>query len=481
MKLTDGAPSAQVGMMGFSPMPKTPPKPLQSRPIPECGLSPDSRAGVGMRRGCGSAGSSTVSSSTSGPGARGGATGRSSSGTPSMRSSVARRVSTPVSRPLLSLGGLLGSNSFHTEYREQMSPSWWLGAAACSSCWLQLSPPPEVMELVEKKKLTEQFKTVEGLIDRARNRKGEVQAQPPPRHANCIVNPVNLWLRFLTLSPPLYAAHAPMAAVSPKTPQTGEHSGGDSGWAQPQETGEVQEYCLGSPGEQFLPILFEDSGGAAECVPPEELITFEEDALREVASHIEAKLAHALSCMVLAAAARTKAAAAHAQSQRAGKGSSSAPAASPTLPGTTPVDPSVEEEPEGPGGSPTAISAGRRSGPKRRRPSLTAARRGSRSSSPLRVGRSSSPAHKPRTAVSAAAPGAPGSPTTSAAVRCPKVEDPSAAARAEEAPKAPEAPDNDGVLIELEDLFATYGPSPSLLRHPNCFQKTPDLLRQQLY
>lgn len=124
-------------------------------------------AGVGLRRGCGSAGSSTVSSSTSGPGARGGATGRSSSGTPSARSTVTRRVSTPVSRPLLSLGGLLGSNSFHTEYREQMSPSWWLGAAACSSSWLQLSPPPEVMELVEKKKLTEQFKTVEGLIDRA--------------------------------------------------------------------------------------------------------------------------------------------------------------------------------------------------------------------------------------------------------------------------------------------------------------------------
>lgn len=122
---------------------------------------------MGLRRSGGSANSSTVSSSTSGPGGRGGTTARSSSGTPSARSTVIRRVSTPVSRPLLSLGGLLGSNSFHTEYREQMSPSWWLGAAACSSSWLQLSPPPEVMELVEKKKLTEQFKTVEGLIDRA--------------------------------------------------------------------------------------------------------------------------------------------------------------------------------------------------------------------------------------------------------------------------------------------------------------------------
>lgn len=126
-----------------------------------------SPGGLGIRRGCGSAGSSTVSSSARGPGGRGGAAGRSSTSTPASRSSIARRISTPVSRLLPTLGGLLGSNSFHTEYREQMSPSWWLGAAACSSSWLQLSPPPEVMELVEKKKLTEQFKTVEGLIDRA--------------------------------------------------------------------------------------------------------------------------------------------------------------------------------------------------------------------------------------------------------------------------------------------------------------------------
>lgn len=32
--------------MSFSPMPKTPPKPLQSRLGPDCGLSPDSRAGA---------------------------------------------------------------------------------------------------------------------------------------------------------------------------------------------------------------------------------------------------------------------------------------------------------------------------------------------------------------------------------------------------------------------------------------------------
>ncbi|CDJ50259.1 hypothetical protein, conserved [Eimeria brunetti] len=504
MKLPDGAPSPQVGMMGFSPMPKTPPKPLQPRVVPDCGLSPDSRTGgsvyalhtvalpalagacgrltsMGIRRGCGSAGSSTVSSSTSGPGGRGGTTGRSSSGTPSMRSNIARRVSTPVSRPLFSLGGLLGSSSFHTEYREQMSPSWWLGAAACSSSWLQLSPPPEVMELVEKKKLTEQFKTVEGLIDRARNRTGEVQARPPPRHANCIVNPVNLWLRLLTLSPPLYAASAPLAAVSPKTPQTGEHSSGDLGWAQPQEAGEVHEYCLGSSQEQFLPILFEDSGGAAECVPPEELLTFEEDALREIASHIENKLTHALSCMFLAAVARTKAAPARVQSTWAEKGPSSSPSASPTTLAATPADAPVAEGAQGPDGNPsTAPPTGRRGGPKRRRPSVTAARRGSHSS-PTRVGQSGSPAHTPRTGGSAVALGAQGTPSNSAAAKSAGTENPSDATRTEGAPTATEgAPDSDNVVIELEDLLATYGPSPSLMRHQNCFQRAPDVLRQQL-
>ena len=358
-----------------------------------------------------------------------------------------------------------------------------------------------------------------------RNRTGEVQTRPPPRHANCIVNPVNLWsvlgfatttprtyyrqlesafmllganydilscgdacsfrLRFLTLSPPLYAAHAPMAAVSPKTPQTGEHSGGEPGWSQPQETGEVQEYCLGSSGEQFLHILFEDSGGTAECVPPEELLTFEEDALREVGAHIEAKLAHALSCMVLASAVRSKASAVHLQPGPPGRGLNSEPARPLTPSPVTPVEPPAEQEPQGPGGGPsTAPSAGRLAGPKRRRPSVTAVKGGSRSSSPLQVRRSSSPARKPRSAGSAAAPGASGSPTspsTSAAVRGSSREDSSEAAQAGVAPTPTEdAPDIDRVVIELEDLFTTYGPSPSLMRHLNCFQKTPDLLRQQL-
>ena len=63
----------------------------------------------------------------------------------------------------------------------------------------------------------------------------------------------------------------------------------------------------------------------------------------------------------------------------------------------------------------------------------------------------------------------------------PKTKDPSEAGLADEAPVATdEAPGSDGVVIELADLFTTYGSSPSLLHHPNCFQKAPDLLRQQL-
>lgn len=190
MKLSDGVPSAHMaGVVGYAGMPKAHPKPVQSRHTPDSGISPDGRfvpaderlpqtppgsygplvtypGGGGMRRGVGSASSSTVSSASV-PGGRCGGGGRSSTSTPASRSNMSRRISTPVSRPVPTLSGLLGSAAFHTEYREQMSPSWWLGAAACSSSWLQLAPPPEVMELVEKKKLTEQFKTVEGLIDRA--------------------------------------------------------------------------------------------------------------------------------------------------------------------------------------------------------------------------------------------------------------------------------------------------------------------------
>ncbi|CDJ64085.1 hypothetical protein, conserved [Eimeria necatrix] len=508
MKLTDGLPPSQMGMLGLSAMPKTPPKPVPSRNMPDYGLSLDSRAGVGLRRGCGSAGSSTVSSSASAPGGRGCTTGRSSSsGTPSSRSTVARRVSTPAPRPQLNLGGLLGTNSFHTEYREQMSPSWWLGAAACSSSWLQLSPPPEVMELVEKKKLTEQFKTVEGLIDRAdylgalrlqadrrnvlhflaldeqemqaylwqprfprivdlRNRTGEAHARPPPRHANCIVNPMNLWLKFLTLSPPLYSTQAPLPAVSPKTPQTGEGMGGDHGFSLFQRPELPYEYCFGTSGEQFLPILFEDSGGVAECVPPDELLMFEEDALREVASHIESKLAHALSCMVLSATARTRAAALTRKVPQEATPINATSSTSTASLGSPQEAPPTEEK-QRRTGSPTA-PGDRRSGSKRRRSSV-AARNGSLASSPVKQARSS-PAHKAHGATAVTEDVVEGSPLPVAFGS----KGPAEVTRADVPAAAQTATENDIVTIELEDLFTTYGACPSLLKHQNCFQQARD-------
>lgn len=350
-KLTEGMPTAHAGVVGFSSMTKTPPKPVHPRHTPECGLSPDSKAGgMSLRRGCGSAGSSTVSSSASGPGGRGGMTGRSntsSSTTPGSRLNSSRRLSTPVARPLPGVCGLLASNSLHTEYREQMSPSWWLGAAAGSSAWLQLAPPQEVIELVEKKKLTEQFKTLEGLIDRAdylgslrlqadkrnvlhflaldeqemqsyfwqpryprivdlRNRAGTIAAQPSPRPLEFFIDPKQLWLKLLTISPPIYSAEKPIPAYSAKEHQEAEFREKVSALYASWKPKEIQEYCLGASGEQFLPILFDDSGVVADCVPPEELLRFEEDAVREIASHLEAKLTHALTCMLLAAKARTK-------------------------------------------------------------------------------------------------------------------------------------------------------------------------------
>lgn len=46
MKLTDGLPPSQMGVLGLSAMPKTPPKPVPSRNMPDYGLSLDSRAGA---------------------------------------------------------------------------------------------------------------------------------------------------------------------------------------------------------------------------------------------------------------------------------------------------------------------------------------------------------------------------------------------------------------------------------------------------
>ncbi|EPR57360.1 hypothetical protein TGDOM2_265240 [Toxoplasma gondii GAB2-2007-GAL-DOM2] len=64
--------------------------------------------------------------------------------------------------------GQVGSAApLSSEYRENMSPSWWVGAALGSDAWRQMASSAEVIELVEKKKLTEQFRTLEGLVDRA--------------------------------------------------------------------------------------------------------------------------------------------------------------------------------------------------------------------------------------------------------------------------------------------------------------------------
>ncbi|KEP62149.1 UNVERIFIED_CONTAM: hypothetical protein HHA_265240 [Hammondia hammondi] len=69
------------------------------------------------------------------------------------------------------LGGVRGqvgsAAPLSSEYRENMSPSWWVGAALGSDAWRQMPSSTEVIELVEKKKLTEQFRTLEGLVDRA--------------------------------------------------------------------------------------------------------------------------------------------------------------------------------------------------------------------------------------------------------------------------------------------------------------------------
>ncbi|PFH36659.1 hypothetical protein BESB_048510 [Besnoitia besnoiti] len=61
----------------------------------------------------------------------------------------------------------LPASALTSEYRENMSPLWWVGAALGREFWRQMSSSSEVIELVEKKKLTEQFRTLEGLVDRA--------------------------------------------------------------------------------------------------------------------------------------------------------------------------------------------------------------------------------------------------------------------------------------------------------------------------
>lgn len=113
-------------------------------------------------------------------------------------------------------------------------------------------------------------------------------------------------LKLLTISPPIYSAEKPIPAYSAKEHQEAEFQQKVSTLYASWKPKEIQEYCFGTSGEQFLPILFDDSGLVADCVPPEELLCFEEDAVREIASHLEAKMTHALTCMLLAAKARIR-------------------------------------------------------------------------------------------------------------------------------------------------------------------------------
>ncbi|KAL8272560.1 hypothetical protein Esti_003559 [Eimeria stiedai] len=511
-KVPDVVSSTPLGMLAFPSVAKTPPKLVAPRQTPDNAVTADALAGrveeaqgrmphtppsacdgmvtspggLAGRRGCGSGGSSTVSSSASGPAGRCGAVARGSISTLASRSNANRKVSTPIARPAASTpGGTLATNSFHTEYREQMSPSWWLGAAACSSSWLQLAPPPEVLELVEKKKLTEQFKTIEGLIDRAdylgalrlqadrRNvlhflslDEQEMQTYlwqprfpriidltdgaegvptgPPPGPADYLIDPKQLWLRLLSIAPPLYSTAAPIAASSRKKQATSESLRREAA-ASPisSSSPEPQEYCLNNSGEQFLPLLFQDCCGADECVPPDELLQFEEDALREIAHHIEAKLTHALTCMLLSAKTRARLA--------ARKRSHSLPASLPE-----------EEEDKGAAVLDTFTGSDYLRNEKKKRA------RGNDADIPLAEASQQKCNVAPEPSSSSG-----DAQLTSLFPSISEVGDeewgPSALS---ETP----APSNSGcaVCISLEDLVATYGPAPRLMRHEHCFQQDSD-------
>ncbi|OEH79364.1 hypothetical protein cyc_06039 [Cyclospora cayetanensis] len=233
---------------------------------------------------------------------------------------------------------------------------------------------------------------------------------------------IMMTLRFLTLSPPLYSTDSPVPTVSPKTVQTADSGGSDTALAEPQAPKELQEYCLGTSGEPFLPILFEESGGVAECVPPDELLLFEEDALREIACHVEAKLVHALTCMGT-----------RARGKRCRLGFV------------------AEQEPsESTPKSPEVLAAGF-SGSETQEEAFIQ----SRANAPGAEAGSSSPASE--------------SPTTLGAKNTLERD------LGVKIPRAAEAdPERSGVVVGLEDLVVTYGPSPSLMRHQCCFHQGPD-------
>ncbi|KAL8431781.1 hypothetical protein Efla_005003 [Eimeria flavescens] len=523
-KLPDGISPTHMGMLSFLGVAKTPPKALPARQTPEGALTPEGRVarveempqgrppltppascegmlaapgGLSVRRGGGSGNSSTVSSGASNLAGPCPPPARSSGSTVASRSTAGRKVTTPVSRPAPTPGIALVGNSFHTEYREQMSPSWWLGAAACSSSWLQLAPPPEVMELVEKKKLTEQFKTVEGLIDRAdylgalrlqadrRNvlhflaldeqemqtylwqprfprivdlsSQSAAAAGPPPRPADQLIDPKQLWLRFLTIAPPLYSTATPLAAGG----RSKKGGGADglrvdaSSRVSPPPNG-IQEYCLSDAGEQFLPLLFDDFGGADECLPPEELLQFEEDALRELASHVEAKLTHALSCMLFAAKSRTRTSALKRRRSRQ-------PAAAPQQADSAPeaADGGVAEAAYITSGS-EADSRVKRLKMKEEHSGISTCPETPGKEGPEQNGSGSAEAFNSN------------SPLASLSSSPPPISESVADTWGVPAALTQRGSDGRGVSVDIEDLVATYGAAPRLMRHEHCFQEDSD-------
>lgn len=280
-----------------------------------------------------------------------------------------------------------------------------------------------------------------------RNQMGNTTAGPPSLPADHLVDPKQLWLRLLTICPPLFSASAPVPAGFGKKPKRKEKPECDSALLAAPTASEPQEYFLNSAGEQFLPILFDDSGGAAECVPPEELLLFEEDALREVASHIESKLTHALTCILLAAKARASSSVSKTKRSR--------------LLGTlTPTGgPAVIEDSEAAEAS--SNSVGLHGGAKRRR---------SDDDGPLPTD-SAEPLSK------SAFTGKPYNITETCGPAGPHVGLPANLETAAECwrsrtPAAIELGTNGGgVVIGLEDLVATYGVTPCLTRHELCFQQ----------
>ncbi|KAL8428903.1 hypothetical protein ACSSS7_006911 [Eimeria intestinalis] len=264
----------------------------------------------------------------------------------------------------------------------------------------------------------------------------------------CVLMSDSYRLRLLSIAPPLYSTAAPIAAGSRKKQATNESVRREAA-ASPTSfsSSEPQEYCLSDTGEQFLPLLFQDCCWADECVPPEELLQFEEDALREIASHIEAKLTHALTCVLLSAKTRARLA--------ARKRSRPFPCASP------------HEENKNKGGAVHDASTGA-DGLRDKEKKCARGNDAHSASAPQADVRHSECDITPE----------PSSPSgddqlTRLLPPIPEVGDEDWGPPAlNETP----APPNCGgaVCISLEDLVATYGPAPRLMRHEHCFQQDCD-------